>query len=411
MRDDLTYDVERVRRDFPILTREVNGKPLVYLDNGASAQKPQVVIDAITRAYSEEYANVHRGLHYLSTLATEKYEGVRGTLARFLGAADEASIVMTSGTTEGINLVAHGWAMPRFEPGDEVVLSVMEHHANIVPWHFLRERQGAVLKWVDVDTAGALDPQRVIDAIGPKTKLVAVTHLSNVLGTRVDVKAIVEGAHAKGVPVLVDGSQAAVHGRVDVTDIGCDFYAVTGHKLYGPSGSGAIYIHPDRQAEMRPFIGGGDMIREVTKDTVTYADPPLKFEAGTPGIVQQIGLGVALDYMMDLGMDAIEAHEAHLRDYARERLAGLNWLQVQGTTPDKAALFSFTLDGAAHPHDISTVLDKRGIAVRAGQHCCGPLMEHLGVGATCRASFGLYNTEAEVDALIDALELCHDLFA
>ena len=411
MRDEVTYDVERIRGDFPILMREVNGKPLVYLDNGASAQKPQVVIDAVTRAYSHEYSNVHRGLHYLSTLATEKYEGVRSTLARFLGAEDESSIVMTSGTTEGINLVAYGWAMPRFEPGDEVVLSVMEHHANIVPWHYLRERQGAALKWVDVDATGALDPQRVIDAIGPKTKLVAVTHLSNVLGTRVDVKAIVEGAHAKGVPVLVDGSQAAVHGPVNVADIGCDFYAVTGHKLYGPSGSGAIYIHPDRQAEMRPFIGGGDMIREVTKDAVIYADPPLKFEAGTPGIVQQIGLGVALEYMMDLGMDAIEAHEAHLRDYAREKLGGLNWLQVQGTTPDKAALFSFTLDGAAHAHDISTVLDKRGIAVRAGQHCCGPLMEHMGLTATCRASFGLYNTEAEIDALVDALELCHELFA
>ena len=411
LRDDIAFDVERVRADFPILSREVNGKPLVYLDNGASAQKPQVVIDAVSQAYSQEYANVHRGLHYLSNLATEKYEAVRGKIAAFLHAADEQSIVMSSGTTEAINLVAYGWAMPRFEPGDEIVLSVMEHHANIVPWHFLRERQGAVLKWVDVDATGALDPQRVIDAIGPKTKLVAITHLSNVLGTRIDVKAIAEAARAKGVPVLVDGSQAAVHMPVDVEDLGVDFYAITGHKLYGPSGSGAIYIRPERMSEMRPFIGGGDMIREVTKDTVTYADPPMKFEAGTPGIVQQIGLGVALDYMMDLGMEAIEAHETRLRDYARDRLDGLNWLQVQGTTPDKAAIFSFTLDGAAHAHDISTVLDKRGIAVRAGQHCTGPLMEHLGLSATCRASFGMYNTEAEVDALIDALELCHELFA
>ena len=405
------YDVARIRADFPILAREVNGRPLVYLDNGASAQKPQVVIDAVTQAYSMEYANVHRGLHYLSNLATEKYEAVRGKLARFLNAGSEDEIVMTSGTTEGINLVAYGWAMPRMEAGDEIVLSVMEHHANIVPWHFLRERQGVVLKWVDIDANGDLDPQRMIDAIGPRTKLVAVTHLSNVLGTRVDVKAIVDGAHAKGVPVLVDGSQAAVHMPVDVQDIGCDFYAITGHKLYGPSGSGAIFIRRERMAEMRPFIGGGDMIREVTKDAVTYADPPMKFEAGTPGIVQQIGLGVALDYMMGLGMENIARHEEHLRDYARARLDGLNWLNVQGQSATKAAIFSFTLDGAAHAHDISTVLDKRGIAVRAGQHCAGPLMQHLGLAATCRASFGLYNTTDEVDALVDALELCHELFA
>ena len=407
----MTYDVHEIRKDFPILSREVNGRPLVYLDNGASAQKPQVVIDAVTRAYSMEYANVHRGLHYLSNLATEKYEAVRGIVARFLGARSPDEIVMTSGTTEGINLVAYGWAMPRMEAGDEIVLSIMEHHANIVPWHFLRERQGVVLKWVEVDANGDLDPQRVIEAIGPRTKLVAVTHLSNVLGTKVDVKAICAGAREKGVPVLVDGSQAAVHMPVNVQDIGCDFYAITGHKLYGPSGSGAIWIGQDRMAEMRPFLGGGDMIREVTRDSVTYNDPPMKFEAGTPGIVQQIGLGVALDYMMDLGMDAIAGHEERIRDYARERLDGLNWLSVQGKSTDKAAIFSFTLEGAAHAHDISTVLDKKGVAVRAGQHCAGPLMQHFGLTATCRASFGLYNTEAEVDALVEALELCHELFA
>ncbi|WP_109311876.1 cysteine desulfurase [Ruegeria sp. AU67] len=405
------YDVQKIRSDFPILSREVNGKPLTYLDNGASAQKPQVVIDAVTRAYSEEYANVHRGLHYLSNLATEKYESVRGTIARFLGAADEDEIVLNSGTTEGINLVAYGWAMPRMEAGDEIVLSVMEHHANIVPWHFLRERQGVVLKWVDVNADGGLDPQAVIDAIGPKTKLVAVTQCSNVLGTVVDVKAITEGAHAKGVPVLVDGSQGAVHMPVNVADIGCDFYAITGHKLYGPSGSGAIYIKSERMAEMRPFFGGGDMIKEVSKDQVIYNDPPMKFEAGTPGIVQTIGLGVALDYMMDLGMENIAAHEAGLRDYAMQRLTGLNWLQVQGTRPDKAAIFSFTMDGAGHAHDVSTILDKKGVAVRAGHHCAGPLMDFYGVTATCRASFGLYNTTDEVDILIDALELAHDLFA
>ncbi len=405
------YDVQKIRDDFPILSREVNGKPLTYLDNGASAQKPQVVIDAVTQAYAQEYSNVHRGLHYLSNLATEKYESVRGTVARFLGVADEDEIVLNSGTTEGINLVAYGWAMPRLQAGDEIVLSVMEHHANIVPWHFLRERQGVVLKWVDVDAQGALDPQAVIDAISPRTKLVAVTHCSNVLGTVVDVKAITEGAHAKGVPVLVDGSQGAVHMPVDVPDIGCDFYAITGHKLYGPSGSGAIFIKSERMAEMRPFIGGGDMIKEVSKDQVIYNDPPMKFEAGTPGIVQTIGLGVALDYMMDLGMAEIANHEADLRDYAMQRLSGLNWLQVQGTTANKAAIFSFTLDGAGHAHDVSTILDKKGVAVRAGHHCAGPLMDLLGVTATCRASFGLYNTRSEVDTLIDALELAHDLFA
>ncbi|NVK61888.1 MAG: cysteine desulfurase [Rhodobacteraceae bacterium] len=405
------FDVSEIRRDFPILSREVNGKPLVYLDNGASAQKPQAVIDAVTRGYAEEYANVHRGLHYLSNLATEKYEAVRGITARFLGAKDEEEIVFTSGTTEGINLVAYSWAMPRFEPGDEIVLSVMEHHANIVPWHFLRERQGVVLKWVDVDETGALDPQKVIDAIGPKTKLVAVTQLSNVLGTVVDVKTICHAAREMGVPVLVDGSQGAVHMPVDVEDIGCDFYAITGHKLYGPSGSGAIFIRKERLAEMRPFMGGGDMIREVHKDCVTYADPPMKFEAGTPGIVQQIGMGVALEYLMSLGMENVAAHEAQIAAYAGSRLSGLNWLQVQGNAPGKAAIFSFTLDGAAHAHDVSTILDKKGVAVRAGHHCAGPLMDHLGLSATCRASFALYNTEAEVDALVDALELAHELFA
>ncbi|MFZ1470873.1 MAG: cysteine desulfurase [Paracoccaceae bacterium] len=405
------YDLTRIRADFPILSRQVNGKPLVYLDNGASAQKPRVVIDAVTQAYSMEYANVHRGLHYLSNLATDKYETVRGTIARFLNAPSEDEIVFTTGATEGINLVSYAWAAPRLQPGDEIILSVMEHHANIVPWHFLRERQGVVLKWVECDANGDLDPQAVIDAIGPKTRLIAITQMSNVLGTVVDVATICRAARAQGVPVLVDGSQAAVHGPVDVATLGCDFYAITGHKLYGPSGSGAIFIRRERMAEMRPFLGGGDMIREVTRDTVTYNDPPMRFEAGTPGIVAQIGLGVALDYLMGLGMQNIAAHERRLRDYARDRLAGLNWLTVQGNSAGKGAIFSFTLDGAAHAHDISTVLDKRGIAVRAGSHCAMPLMAHLGVTATCRASFGLYNTTDEVDALISALELCHDLFA
>jgi len=405
------YDVEKVRKDFPILARTVNNKPLVYLDNGASAQKPQVMIDAVTNAYAHEYSNVHRGLHYLSNLATDKYEGVRGIVRRFLNAADENEILFTSGTTEACNLVSYAWGAPNLQAGDEIILSAMEHHANIVPWHFLRERQGVVIKWVDIDHNGDLDPQAVIDAITPRTKLIAITQMSNVLGTVVDVKTICHGARAKGVPVFVDGSQSSVHMPIDVQDIGCDFFAITGHKLYGPSGSGALYVAADRLAQMRPFMGGGDMINEVSRDVISYNTGPHKFEAGTPGIVQTIGMGVALDYMMTLGMKNIAAHERVIRDYAQTKLSGLNWLNIQGNSVTKGAIFSFTMDGAGHPHDISTVLDNRGIAVRAGHHCAQPLMHHLGVSATCRASFGLYNTTQEVDKLIDALELCHDLFA
>lgn len=405
------YDLRKVRADFPILSREVNGKPLVYLDNGASAQKPQAVIDAVTQAYSMEYANVHRGLHYLSNLATDKYEAVRGKIARFLGAPSEEEIVFTTGTTMGINLVAQSWAAPRLSAGDEIVLSVMEHHANIVPWHFLRERQGVVLKWVEPEADGSLPAGKMLEAIGPRTKLIAVTQMSNVLGTKVDVAEICAAARAQGVAVLVDGSQAAVHMPVDLSAMQPDFYAITGHKLYGPSGSGAIWIRRERMDEMRPFLGGGDMIREVARDHVSYADPPMKFEAGTPGIVQQIGLGAALDYLTALGMENVAAHEETLRDYARARLSGLNWLTLQGTAPDKGAIFSFTMAGAAHAHDISTILDRKGVAVRAGHHCAQPLMEHLGLAATCRASFGLYNTREEVDVLVDALELAHELFA
>jgi len=405
------FDVDKIRADFPILSREVNGKPLVYLDNGASAQKPRAVIDAMTHAYEAEYANVHRGLHHLSMVATEAYEGVRGKIARFLGVADEREIVFTSGATEGINLVSYGWASPRLQAGDEIILTIAEHHANIVPWHFLRERLGVKLVWVETDMNGDLDPQAMIDAITPRTRLIAMSHMSNVLGTVFDVKTVIDAAHARDIPVLVDGSQAAVHMPLNLDALGADFYAITGHKLYGPSGSGAIYIKSARMAEMQPFLGGGDMIREVHRDEITWNDPPMKFEAGTPGIVQQIGLGVALDYMSAVGMEAIAAHEADLTQYARTRLAGLNWLNVQGNSAHKGAIFSFTIDGAAHAHDISTVLDKKGVAVRAGHHCAQPLMEHMGVTATCRASFAMYNTRSEVDALVEALELCHDLFA
>ncbi|XXK33184.1 cysteine desulfurase [Rhodobacteraceae bacterium nBUS_22] len=403
------FDVEKIRADFPILHRQVNNKPLVYLDNGASSQKPKVVVDAILNAYTNEYANVHRGLHYLSNLATDKYEAVRGTVAKFLNVADENQIVLNSGTTEGINTVAYGWAMNVMQPGDEIILSVMEHHANIVPWQFLRERYGIKLTWVDIDDRGALDPQAIIDAIGPKTRLIAVTHMSNVLGSIVDVKSICSAASNRGLPVLVDGSQAAAHMPVNITDLGCDFYAITGHKLCGPSGSGAIFIDKDRMLEMRPFMGGGDMIREVHKDIVIYNDPPMMFEAGTPGIVQTIGFGVALDYLMSVGLHNIAAHENKLVSYALSGLQALEWLTLQGNATDRGAIFSFTMEGAAHAHDISTILDKKGIAVRAGQHCAGPLMDHLGINASCRASFSFYNTKQEVDALVDGLHLAKDL--
>ena len=405
------FDIDKIRLEFPILHRNVNNKKLVYLDNGASAQKPKIVIDAINRAYSEEYANVHRGLYHLSNLATEKYEAVRGIVASFLNAPSGSQIVLNSGTTEGINSIAYGWAMPRLQSDDEIILSVMEHHANIVPWHFLRDKLGVKLVWVDTEPDGSFDEQKVINAFTSKTKLIAITHMSNVLGTRVDVKKICNAAKSRDIPVLVDGSQAAVHLPIDVQDIGCDFYAITGHKLYGPSASGAIYISENRMSEMTPFMGGGDMIKEVHKEIVTYNDPPMIMEAGTPGIVQSIGLGVALEYMQGIGMANIALHENHLKKYAHEKLSKLEWLSIQGNDIDKAPIFSFTIDGAGHAHDISTVLDKRGICVRAGHHCAQPLMEHLGVSATCRASFGLYNTLEEVDSLVDALELCHELFS
>ena len=403
------FDVWQIRKYFPILAREVNGKPFVYLDNGASSQKPDVVIDAVTRAYKDEYANVHRGLHYLSNVATEKYENVRGIVAKFLNASDENEIILNSGTTEGINMVAYGWAMEHMKKGDNIVLSVMEHHANIVPWHFLRERMGIELKWVDIDDHGNLNPQSVIEAIDKNTKLVAITHMSNVLGTIVDVKTICHEARSLGVATLIDGSQGAVHLPVNVQDLGCDFYPITGHKLCGPTGSGAIYVRAERMDQMRPFLGGGDMIKEVHTDSIIYNDAPMKFEAGTPGIVQTIGFGVALNYIMKIGLKNIAEYEAELKDYALKKLTALNWLNLQGQPKDKGAIFSFTMDNSGHAHDISTILDKKGVAVRAGQHCAGPLMDHMGITASCRASFAFYNTKTEVDTLVDALQVANDL--
>ena len=404
------YDVNKIREEFPILSREVHGKPLIYLDNGASAQKPQCVIDAINLTYSNEYSNVHRGLHFLSNLATEKYESVREKIRSFLGAEFQDEILLNSGTTEGINTISYGWAAPRLKAGDEIILSVMEHHANIVPWHFLRERQGVVLKWAEPNKAGELNPDDILDLITPKTKLIAITHMSNVLGTVVDVKKICEAVKNDDIAVLVDGSQSAVHLPIDVKDLGCDFFAITGHKLYGPSGSGAIYIKRERLNEMQPFMGGGDMIKEVQKDFVSYNVSPHKFEAGTPSIVEAIGLGVAIDYLTSIGMQNIYAHEVNLKNYAEEKLNKLEWLDIQGNAQNKGAIFSFTMDGNAHAHDISTIVDRRGIAVRAGHHCAQPLMNFLGVSATCRASFGMYNTKNEIDELTSALEFANELF-
>ncbi|MFC3164230.1 cysteine desulfurase [Ciceribacter thiooxidans] len=404
------YDVERVRQDFPILSREVYGKPLVYLDNAASAQKPKQVIDAISHAYAHEYANVHRGLHFLSNTATEAYEGAREKVRRFLNAGSVDELVFTKSSTEAINTVAYGWGMTHIGEGDEIVLSILEHHSNIVPWHFLRERKGAKLVWAPVDDDGAFHIENFEKCLTERTKLVAITHMSNALGTVVPVKEVCRIAHERGIPVLVDGSQGAVHMPVDVRDIDCDWYAVTGHKLYGPSGIGALYGKMERLKEMQPFMGGGEMIVEVTEDRVTYNDPPHRFEAGTPPIVQAIGLGHALDYIDSLGREAIAAHEAELAAYAEERLRAINSLRILGNAPGKGAIFSFELAGI-HAHDVSMLIDRRGVAVRAGTHCAQPLLARFGVTSTCRASFGLYNTRAEVDALADALNHARTFFA
>ncbi|CCF19575.1 cysteine desulfurase [Pseudorhizobium banfieldiae] len=404
------YDVEAIRRDFPILSREVYGKPLVYLDNGASAQKPQVVIDAIADAYSQEYANVHRGLHFLSNAATDAYEGAREKVRRFLNAPSVDDIVFTKSSTEAINTVAYGWGMPKIGEDDEIVITIMEHHSNIVPWHFIRGRQGAKLVWVPVDEDGAFHIEDFEKSLTDKTKLVAVTHMSNALGTVVPVKEVCRIAHDRGIPVLIDGSQGAVHMPVDVQDIDCDWYVMTGHKLYGPSGIGVLYGKKERLQEMRPFQGGGEMIVDVSEDEITYNDPPHRFEAGTPPIVQAIGLGYALDYIDTIGREAIAKHEADLAAYAAERLRAINSLRIIGNAPGKGAIFSFELAGI-HAHDVSMVIDRRGVAVRAGTHCAMPLLKRFGVTSTCRASFGMYNTRAEVDALADALDYARTFFA
>ncbi len=405
---EAAYDVEKIRTDFPILSREVYGKPLVYLDNGASAQKPRPVLDAMDHAYRMEYANVHRGLHFLSNAATARYEEARETVRRFLNAGSTEEIIFTRNATEGINLVASSFGMD-FAKGDEIVVSIMEHHSNIVPWHFHRERKGCVLKWAPIADDGTFLLEEFAKLLTPRTRMVAITHMSNVLGTVVPIKEVVRLAHAQGIPVLVDGSQAAVHMPVDVADLDCDFYVFTGHKTYGPSGIGALYAKRKHLDAMPPYMGGGEMIESVHQDAITYGQPPHKFEAGTPPIVQAIGLGAALDYMLQVGRERIARHEASLKEYAHARLRELNWLKVYGTARDKGAIVSFGIDGL-HPHDISTIIDRSGVAVRAGHHCAQPLMERLGVTATCRASFAMYNTQAEVDALVEALIKAHDFF-
>jgi cysteine desulfurase/selenocysteine lyase len=411
-RPDLSkrFEVERIRADFPILFREVYGKPLVYLDSAASAQKPQSVIEAMDHALRFEYANVHRGIHYLSNMATQKYEEARETVRRFLNARQAEEIVFTKNVTEAINLVAYAWGSMNLKEGDEIVLSIMEHHSNIVPWHFLRERRGAVLKWVPVSDTGEFLLGEFERLLSPRTKMVALTHISNVLGTVVPIADVVRIAHARGIPVLVDGAQAAVHMPVDVQALDVDFYGFTGHKVYGPSGIGVLYAKKQWLDRLPPFLGGGSMIESVTVDAISYTHPPLRFEAGTPPIVDAIGLGAALNYMMQIGREAIAAHEHELCTYALQRLGELDWVTLHGTAKGKAAIVSFNVDGL-HPHDVSTIIDRSGVAIRAGHHCAQPLMERFGVPAMCRASFGLYNTKAEVDALCKALIRAHEFFA
>ncbi|WP_062226191.1 cysteine desulfurase [Aureimonas frigidaquae] len=403
------YDVEAIRKDFPILATKVYGKPLVYLDNGASAQKPRQVLDAMRDTYEHGYANVHRGLHYLSNKATEAFEDAREKVRAFLNAGHVDEIVFTRSATEAINLVSYGLAH-LFQPGDEIVLTVMEHHSNIVPWHFLRERQGVKLVFVPVQDDGSIRTEDFAAALSPRTRLVTLTHMSNVLGTVTPVADVVALAHAQGVPVLVDGSQGAVHLPVDVRALGCDYYVFTGHKVYGPTGIGVLYGHAEALDRLAPFNGGGEMIAEVTQEGVTYNAPPHRFEAGTPPIVQAIGLGAALDYMRSIGRENIAAHEATLLDYAQERLARIDGLRIYGTAPGKGAILAFDLEGI-HAHDVSMVIDREGVAVRAGTHCAQPLLKRFGATSTCRASFAMYNTKGEVDALADALAKARRFFA
>lgn len=405
----LAFDVERVRADFPILHQEIYGQPLVYLDNGASAQCPRAVIDSMSEVYETYYANVHRGVHYLSQRSTDAFEGAREKVARFINAASADEIVFARGTTEAINLVADSFGRAFLEPGDEVIISHMEHHSNIVPWQLLRDRAGIVLKVIPIDDSGNLVMEAYRELLGPRTKLVAITHVANSIGTIVPVKEVARLAHAVGAKVLIDGAQAVPHLQVDVQDLGVDFYAFSSHKLYGPTGIGVLWGRLDLLNALPPYQGGGDMIQRVTLEKSEFKAAPHRFEAGTPAIVEAVGLGVAIDYVTALGLDNIAAHEHGILAYATAKLSAVEGLEIVGTAEDKAAIVSFTMLGA-HPHDIGTILDRTGVAVRAGHHCAEPTMDRFGVDATARASFGLYNTREEVDQLVEGLMLVKEFF-
>jgi cysteine desulfurase/selenocysteine lyase len=404
-----SYDVSRIRQDFPILQQTVHGKPLVYLDNAATTQKPRSVIDALTRYYTEQNSNVHRGVHTLSERATEAYESARTRVQHFLNARERGEIIFTRNTTEGINLVAATYGRRHVASGDEVLISAMEHHSNIVPWQLVCEEKGARLRVAPIDDSGALVLDEFERLLGPRTRIVAITHLSNALGTVNPVARIVELAHARGVPVLLDGSQAAYHMSVDVQALDCDFYVVTGHKLYGPTGIGVLYGKAAMLDAMPPYQGGGDMISSVTFEKTTYNVLPYKFEAGTPNIAGAVGLGAAVDYLSGLGMDRIAAHERELLAYGTARLSGMPGLRLVGTARDKASILSFVVDGV-HPHDVGTIVDTEGVAIRTGHHCAQPVMQRFGVPATARASLALYNTTEEIDALVRALIKVREVF-
>jgi cysteine desulfurase/selenocysteine lyase len=403
------YDVDKIRADFPILSRQVNGKPLVYLDSAASAQKPNQVIEALVSAYQDTYSNVHRGLHFLSEASTDAYEAVRGKVADFIGAASGDEIVLTAGATMSLNLIAHSWALPRLQAGDEILLSIAEHHANIVPWQMVAEKTGAVVRAFPMETDGSFRMSAMTDMISAKTRIISIPHVSNVLGTVFPVAEIAKHARAVGALLVVDGCQGVVHMPVDVQALGADFYVFSAHKLYGPNGVGVLWGRADILAEMPPFLGGGDMIDRVTIERSTYAEPPQRFEAGTPAIAETIALGAAIDYVSQIGMAQIRAHEQDILSYAHQRLSAVEGLRLIGTAAGKSGVVSFTMD-SAHPHDISTIIDNDGVAIRAGHHCAQPLMDFLDLPSTARASVGVYSTKQEFDVLATALEKVNRIF-
>lgn len=403
------FDINVVRNDFSFVNQKINDGYSVYLDNAASSQKPRSVVDEISRVYHEEYANVHRGIHYLSMKATENFENARAEVTNFLNSQNENQIIFTKNATEAINLVASSFGS-KFEKGDEVIISILEHHSNIVPWHFLRERNGVVIKWANIDESGCIDVDHLESLITKKTKIISVTHMSNVLGTVQPLKEIINLAHQRDIPVMVDGTQGAVHNNIDVSDLDVDFYVFTGHKLYGPSGIGVLYAKKEQLDNMIPYQGGGEMIAEVTKDTVVYADVPQKFEAGTPPIVQAIGLGHAIKYIKQIGISEIHKHEKQISDYAKEKLAQIDGINFLINPVKSNGIFSFTMDGT-HPHDVSTIIDRKGVAIRAGTHCAEPLLQTFNVTSTCRASIGMYNNEKDIDSLYDSLLYCKKFFS